>query len=131
MFVDGGSDLISPDDIPVMKYNDILGGTVGKDITYGTIVGRVKAEPFTFCRVSTEDLEGRLSAYVGEGELTNDPVKTFGGYGVVRVPNLQKLLRYICEHDFEHHTALNLSQTAAALDEAMHKYLGWQVYYHQ
>jgi L-fucose isomerase-like protein len=131
VFVEEGSDLISPNDIPVMKFNDILGGTVGPEITYGTIQGRVKSGPFTFLRVSTEDLEGRLSAYVGEGELTNDPITTFGGYGVVRVPNMQQLLRYICEHDFEHHAALNMSQTAAALDEAMRKYMGWHVYYHR
>ena len=64
-------------------------------------------------------------------ELTNDPLKTFGGYGVVRVPDLQGLLRYICENGFEHHTAVNLSLTAAAVNEALGKYLGWEVYYHR
>lgn len=122
--------LISPDDIPVMDYQEIIAGTVGKDNTFGTVVGRMRAEPFTYCRVSTDDLNGKITAYVGEGELTNDPLKTFGGYGVVRVPNLQSLLRYICENGFEHHTAVNLSQTAAAVNEALSKYLGWDVYYH-
>jgi hypothetical protein len=32
---------------------------------------------------------------VGEGEFTNDPLDTFGGAGVVRIPRLQALLRYI------------------------------------
>ncbi len=123
--------LISPDDIPVMDYQEIIAGTVGKDNTFGTVVGRVRAEPFTYCRVSTDDLSGKIAAYVGEGELTNDPLKTFGGYGVVRVPNLQGLLSYICENGFEHHTAVNLSQTAAAVNEALGKYLGWDVYYHR
>lgn len=123
--------LISPDDIPVMDYQEIIAGTVGKENTFGTVVGRVRAEPFTYCRVSTDDLGGKITAYVGEGELTNDPLKTFGGYGVVRVPNLQGLLRYICENGFEHHTAVNLSQTAAAVHEALRKYLEWDVYYHQ
>ena len=93
-------------------------------------MGRLRAEPFTFCRVSTDDFNGRILAYVGEGELTNDPLRTFGGYGVVRVPNFQRLLRYICENGFEHHTAINLSQTAPIMDEALGKYLGWDVYYH-
>ncbi len=35
---------------------------------------------------------------------------TFGGAGVVRIRNLQGLLRYICESGFEHHVAANLSQ---------------------
>ena len=76
-----------------MDYQAIIAGTVGKDNTYGTVVGRVKAAPFTYCRVSTDDFNGKMLAYLGEGELTNDPLKTFGGYGVVQIPNLQKLLR--------------------------------------
>jgi L-fucose isomerase-like protein len=90
----------------------------------------VRAEPFTYCRVSTADYHGKIVAYLGEGRLTADPVKTFGGYGVAHIPNMQALLRYICENGFEHHTAINLSQCAAAVNEAFSKYLGWDVYYH-
>jgi L-fucose isomerase-like protein len=115
---------------PVMDYQEIIAGTVGKQNTYGTIVGRVKAAPFTYLRVSTDDFAGKVRTYVGEGELTNDPLKTFGGYGVVKVPNLQKLLRYICENGFEHHVAINPTRVSAGLSEALGKYLGWDVYQH-
>ncbi len=127
IFVD---ETIATEDIPVMDYQQIIAGTVGKENTFGTIVGRVRAAPFTYCRVSTNDLTGKISAYLGEGELTNDPLKTFGGFGVVRVPNLQKLLCHICENGFEHHVAINLSQVAPAVNEALTKYMGWDVYYH-
>ncbi len=123
--------LISPDDIPVMDFQEIIAGTVGKESTFGTVVGRVRAEPFTYCRVSTDDINGKMLAYVGEGQLTNDPLKTFGGYGVVQIPNMQGLLQYICEKGFEHHTAVNLSLTASAVNEALGKYMGWDVYYHR
>ena len=113
-----------------MGYQAIIAGTVGKENTFGTIVGRVRAAPFTYCRVSTNDFAGKISAYLGEGELTNDPLKTFGGFGVIRVPNLQKLLRHICENGYEHHVAINLSQVAPAVNEALTKYMGWDVYYH-
>jgi len=116
---------------PVMDYQEIIAGTVGKENTYGTIVGRVKASPFTYLRVSTDDAAGKIRAYIGEGELTNDPLKTFGGYGVVRIPNLQKLLRYICENGFEHHVAINPTRVAAGVKEALGKYLGWDVYHHE
>jgi len=116
---------------PVMDYQEIIAGTVGKENTFGTVVGRVRKGPFTFCRVSTDDLKGRISTYVGQGELTEDEVKTFGGYGVFHVPELQRLLHYICENGFEHHVAVNLSQTASAIQEAFEKYLGWDVYHHQ
>jgi L-fucose isomerase-like protein len=128
MFVDAS---IAVENIPVMDYQGTLAGTVGKENTFGTIAGRVRAEPFTFCRVSTDDRHGQMTTYVGEGDVTNDPLKTFGGYGIVRVTNLQKLLAYICENGFEHHTAINLSLSAAAVSEAFGKYLGWQVYRHQ
>ncbi len=121
---------IDVNDIPTMDYQAIIAGTVGKENTYGTIVGRVKAMPFTYCRVSTDDLNGKVMAYLGEGKLTNDPLKTFGGYGVVQIPNLQKLLAYICNNGFEHHVAINPSECAAAVNEALTKYLGWNVYYH-
>ncbi len=118
-------------EIPVMDYQEIIAGTVGPENTYGTMYGRVKAEPFTFCRVSTDDFKGRIAAYVGEGEATADPLSTFGGYGVVRVNNMQKLLRYICENGFEHHVAMNMSLCAGAVGEAMSKYLGWSVHRHE
>jgi len=122
---------IKPDDIMVMDYQAIIAGTVGKENTFGTVVGRVKAEPFTYCRVSTDDYTGRILAYLGEGELTNDPLDTFGGYGVARIPNLQKLLTHICENGYEHHTAISLSQVAGAVNEALGKYMGWEVYHHR
>jgi L-fucose isomerase-like protein len=128
IFVD---ETISVENVPVMDYQEIIAGTVGKDNTYGTIVGRVRSSPFTFCRVSTDDFNGKILAYLGEGQLTNDPLKTFGGYGVVNIPNLQKLLRYICENGFEHHVAINLSQVSGAVDEALTKYLNWSVYHHE
>jgi L-fucose isomerase-like protein len=124
------TNLISADDIPVMTYQDIIATSVGAQNAYGAVVGRVRAEPFTYCRVSTDDFGGRIRAYVGEGELTNEPLKTFGGYGVVRIPDFQGLLRYICENGLEHHAAINLSQTASAVNEALSKYMGWEVYYH-
>ncbi len=114
-----------------MSFQDIIAGTVGKENTYGALVGAVKPGPFTFCRVSTDDGLGTIRAYVGEGELVSDPLDTFGGRGVVRIPGFQALLHHICANGYEHHVAVNRSQVAAAVNEAMSKYFGWDVYYHQ
>ncbi len=113
-----------------MDYQEIIAGTVGKENTFGTIVGRMKLGPFTYCRVSTMDEFGEIAAYVGEGTLTNDMLNTFGGFGVVEVPNLQDLLKFICTNGFEHHVAANLSQYADAVNEALSNYMGWEVYHH-
>ena len=113
-----------------MDYQEIISGTVGKENSYGALVGRVKAGPMSFLRFSTDDVAGCMRGYVGEGEFTSDPLATFGGVGVVRIPGLQTLLHYICENGFEHHVAANLSKSAGAVYEAATRYLGWQMHRH-
>src|ERR1700728_3782528 len=90
-----------------MDYQEIIAGTVGKLNTFGTCVGRVKSGAMTYARYSTDDRRGVIRGYTGAGRFTNDPLETFGGAGVVHIPNLQALLRYICERGFEHHVAAN------------------------
>jgi len=119
------------EDIPVMDYQEIIAGSVGKDNTFGTIYGRVKENPFTYLRISTDEFNGRIMAYTGEGKFTNDPIDTFGGYGVVEVDDYQTLLAYICNNGFEHHVALNQTNVAEIIDEAFNKYLGWSTYFHK
>jgi L-fucose isomerase-like protein len=114
-----------------MDFQEIIAGTVGKQNTFGTCVGRVKAEPMSFARFSTNDREGRIMGYVGEGRFTDDPLETFGGYGVVEIPRMQDLLRYICRNGFEHHVAANLAAVAPMVFEAATRYLGWEVYWHR
>jgi L-fucose isomerase-like protein len=114
-----------------MDYQEIIAGTVGKENTFGTIVGRVSPGPFTYCRVSTDDLNGRVSCYLGEGRFTEDKLDTFGGYGVIEVPAFQKLLQFICKNGYEHHVAATKAPVADALEDALRTYLGWEVYYHE
>jgi len=116
---------------PKMDYQEIIAGAMGKDNTYGTIVGRIAPAKATFCRTTTDDSAGVISAYVGEGEFTNDKLDTFGGYGVMKIPNLQTLMQYICRMGFEHHVAVNLSQKAESVAEALGNYMGWEVYRHK
>jgi len=113
-----------------MDYQEIIAGTVGRENTYGTIVGRIAPGPFTFARVTTDDLRGEISAYVGEGRFTDDVMLSFGGYGVFEVPRLQRLLAHICEHGFEHHVAATRALVADGVKEALGKYMGWNVYLH-
>jgi L-fucose isomerase-like protein len=80
--------------------------------------------------LTTDDVRGRIKMYVGEGEFTDDPADTMGGVAVLKVPGLQKLLKYLCENGFEHHVAMSRSNSAAVLEEALGKYLGWEVYRH-
>jgi L-fucose isomerase-like protein len=113
-----------------MDFQEIIAGSVGRENTYGTVVGKLKSGPLTYCRVSTDDLHGKLRAYVGEGEITADRPQSFGGYGVVHVPQMQKLLRHICNNGYEHHVAVNRSHFGRAVAEALQNYKGWETYHH-
>jgi len=114
-----------------MDYQEIIAAAVGKENSFGTCVGPIAKGPFTFLRVSTNDDFGSMRAYVGEGEITDDRIDTFGGYGVARIADLQGLLRFICENGFEHHVAMNRALVAEGVDEALAKYLSWDIYFHE
>ncbi len=109
----------------------ILGTTLGEENTVGALNGRTDAGPVTIARVSTDDLSGSISAYVAQGEFTDDPLNTFGSRAVVDVRALPKLMHVICEHGFEHHAAMSRSHCGSAVAEAISRYKGWQVYHHE
>jgi L-fucose isomerase-like protein len=108
----------------------ILGSTLGVENTYGALEGRTPAGPLTYGRLSTADCDGKIRAYVGEGELTDDELNTFGTRAVAHVPQLQDLLRYVCREGFEHHVVMTNSHSAGILTEAFNNYMGWETYHH-
>ena len=109
----------------------ILGSIIGVENTYGALDGRTPAGPLTYGRITTADTEGKIRCYVGEGELTNDALDTFGNRAVAHVPNLQKVLRHVCQQGFEHHVVMTVSRSAEILAEAFGNYFGWEVKYHK
>jgi len=114
-----------------MANADVLATTLGTENTYGTMEGRVPAGPLSYARLTTDDWNGVIRTYVGDGMFTDDPLDTFGSRAVVEVPDLQGLLKYICKSGFEHHVAMSASHSADILAEAFETYMGWDVYHHQ
>ena len=112
-----------------MDFQQIIAGTVGKENTYGTCEGIIKPGAMSFARFSTDDRRGVVRGYTGAGSFTDDPLETFGGAGVAEIPQLQKLLKYICREGFEHHVAANFSDVSKAVHEAA-RYLGWESHHH-
>lgn len=113
-----------------IKYADILGTTLGNENTYGALAGRTPSGPMTFARITTDDSNGIIRTYVGEGVFTDDPLNTFGSRAVVKVPNLQQMLNYIVMNGFEHHVAMNAALSGDVIAEAFENYFGWDVYHH-
>ena len=109
----------------------VLGRTLGKINTFGAVYAKVSAGDFTFFRISTDDTKGCIKAYVGEGKMTDDEYGMDGCIVVTEVPELQKLMKYICKNGFEHHVALVRADVAGIIEEAIDSYLGWNLYVHE
>jgi L-fucose isomerase-like protein len=105
-----------------MKYQLIMHRLMeaGKepDITRGTLEGRLKPGPVTVFRLqSTADTT--LRAYVAQGEVLDMPPKSFGGIGVIAVPEMGRFYRHVLiEKRFPHHTALAFAHAGRTLFDA-------------
>ena len=110
---------------------DILGASLGYDRCFGAIKGKVKPGPFTYFRISTDDLTGKMKSYLGEGEYTADPNAMDGGIAVTHIPNLQTLMKHLCKNGFEHHVAMARGNVAGIIGEAVESYMGWDLYVHK
>jgi len=113
-----------------MTVHPIISDQKGDEKTFGAIQGRIKTKPCTLLRVDTEDLSGEVKGILCEGKYTDDSLETFGGYGVVEIPQLQKLLQNLCKKGFAHHVAATLNEVGEIVYEALNTYLGWNIEYH-
>lgn len=105
----------------------ILANAVGQGCAYGCNVGRITPGDFTYGSMLTE--EGKLKYYLGQGTFTSDPIPQdfFGCAGVAEIPNLQDALLKIGYAGHRHHTSVTPGKVAAPAQEAMVKYLGYEV----
>jgi L-fucose isomerase-like protein len=108
----------------------VLSTVLDPERCFGAINGKAVAGPMTFLRVSTDDRNGRIRGYLGEGELTDDPFGMLGSIAVCRVPGLQNLLKHICREGFEHHVSMARTHCAAVLQDALATYMGWDIHAH-
>jgi L-fucose isomerase-like protein len=105
----------------------ILANAVGQGNAWGCNVGRIKAGPFTFGSLTTED--GRLMVYLGEGTFTADPIPEdfFGCGGVAQIQGLQDVLQAVGYGGWRHHTSVTSGSVLAPVCEAFDRYLGYDV----
>ena len=91
---------------------------------------RRRPSPSPTCASSTDDGDGIMRAYVGEGEFTDDPLLTFGGYGVVQGAGLPGAAAVHLRERLRAPRDRQPVRTAGAVYEALTKYKGWDVYRH-
>ena len=109
---------------------DILGETLGRENCFGAIKGHVTKGPLTYFRISTDDTKGKIKSYLGQGKFTDDEFNMDGGIAVCKIPNLQRLMKHLCQEGFEHHVAMVRGVWVDIVEEAVTKYLNWDLYHH-
>jgi len=102
-----------------LKYqlimNRLLESGKKPDITRGTLEGRLRPGETTIFRLqSTAD--GLLRAYIAQGRVLDIDPKSFGGIGVIGIPEMGRFYRHVLiEKRFPHHTAVAFRHAGRAL----------------
>jgi L-fucose isomerase-like protein len=97
----------------------------GVGVNQGKII---KNKQVSFGSAKTEN--GKICVFLGEGKLTDDVIEEgFFGTGVVmQTEKLQDILSYMGNEGYRHHMSLVHGNIAQAVEEAMSKYLGYEVF---
>jgi L-fucose isomerase-like protein len=105
----------------------ILRNSVGENRSFGCVVGRIAPGDLTFGSLCTEN--GRVKTYFGEGRFTEDPIPSnfFGAAGVAEIDRLQDVLLYTGKNGYRHHVSVTKGKYVAPIQEALEKYLGFDV----
>ena len=115
---------------PTIGTLDLLGTVVGSENSFGAVKGKVSPGPLTYYRLSTDDPKGIVKSYLGEGDIIDETYNMDGGIAITKIPDLQKLMKYICKNGFEHHVAMCRGHVADIVQEAITTYIGWDLYRH-
>ena len=91
----------------------------------GVNKGRIKPGKVTFGSIRTEN--GRIHAFVAEGEFTNDPIEEafFGSGKVMEKKNIDNVSNFMAENGYKHHIAITYGEHLDVICEAFEKYLDY------
>ena len=105
----------------------ILVNDVGENQSFGCVVGRIAPTDLTFGSLMTDS--GRVKVYLGDGRFTEDPIPDnfFGAAGVAEIAGLQDVLLHIGKHGYRHHVSVTTGKYIAPIQEALEKYLDFDV----
>lgn len=100
----------------------------GAGCGWGCNIGRIADFPMTFASTKTEN--GKIYAYVGEGEFTKDVIEKdfFGCGGVAKIDSLQGKLAKIGRGGYRHHVSVAAGNYEKAIREAFTVYLKYEIF---
>lgn len=105
----------------------ILANAVGENHSFGCVVGRIAPSNLTFGSMMTDS--GRVKVYLGDGRFTEDPIPEnfFGAAGVAEISRLQDVLLHVGMQGYRHHVGVTTGKYVAPIQEALEKYLDFDV----
>ena len=93
------------------------------DFTRGTLEGDIAASDITFYRIQC-DSEGKLRAYIAQGEVLPVATRSFGGIGIFAIPEMGRFYRHVLiQKRYPHHGAVAFAHCGKPLFEVL-KYFG-------
>ncbi|HEX7557323.1 MAG TPA: hypothetical protein VF338_11910 [Leptolinea sp.] len=105
----------------------LLATAVGDNNSFGCVVGRIAPTDMTFGSLMTD--AGKVKVLLGDGRFTEDaiPGNFFGSAGVAEISQLEDVLLHIGRNGYRHHVGVTAGKHVAPLQEALEKYLGFEV----
>lgn len=89
------------------------------DISRGNLDGEIKAADITLFRLQANS-ESKLCSYIAQGEVLDMPTNTFGGRGVIAVPEMSRFYRHVLiQKRFPHHSGVGFEHCGKSLFAAM------------
>ena len=97
--------------------------TFGPGTGVGVNKAKIRSGKITWGSMKTEN--GKVWAFVSDGEFTDDPFDTgfFGSGKVVRKAGINDICMYMADSGYKHHVGISLSDCKAVVQEAFEKYL--------
>ena len=99
--------------------NRLMEGGKTPDVTRGILEGQLKPGPTTLFRLQATP-DGDLYSYIAEGEILDIKPCTFGGTGIVGIPDFARFYRHVLiGRRFPHHGAFGFDKAGKVLFEAV------------
>lgn len=88
---------------------------LGPECSRGTIQGEIIPGAITMFRLQG-GTDGKLKAYIAQGQILPVSMETYGGYGVIAIPEMERFYRNVLlEKHFPNHTSIIFGHHGKAL----------------
>jgi len=104
---------------PKMDYHFVNRQLIGEEQSKGTIQGEIVSGNVTLLRLQGMT-DGKMRAYVAQGQVLPVSVDTYGGFGIIAVPEMERFIRnVVINKHFPNHTAVIFGHYGHILIDAL------------